>query len=145
MSLRATARSVLAVLLAVTLLYLGNVIGELRERNRLNVAKAFSTIRAQEEMEAGNIYKAIRDLHFAKAYEPITGGTDGILGEAYLLSGQYCLAKSFLESYIAYLDKNGLANLESSHVDRYSTLASKATAACTHMRKGKVESDSTIR
>src|SRR5450755_1941481 len=89
---------------------IGVRVGERIERARFEVAKGIATLQAQEYLDAGDVDKAISALHFAKAYElkSLNGSTDGLLGNAYMAKGQPCLAESFFESNLNYIERNGL-------------------------------------
>lgn len=108
----------------------GMLYGRHVESNRFEVAVGFATIRAQEHLDAGNVERAMSELYFAKANERMLGSTDGLLGKAYMVDRKFCLASAFLESYLKYVDRNNLGELQS--VDRagYRALATRAAKEC---------------
>jgi hypothetical protein len=104
----------LGACLGVAAIFLGGVkLGERFSRNQFEVAKLFSTTQADEYLAAGKPAKAVQLLHFAKAFEEITGSTDALLGKAYLADGEPCLAQAFAESHLRYMERNKLTSFSS--------------------------------
>ena len=117
---------------------IGVVVGERIEQNRFEVAKAFATTQADEYLAAGNADKAISALYLAKAFEPqaLDGSTDGRLGKAYQAKGRPCMAESFLESNVGFIERNGLTGTSESYGPTKQLLAA-ASKTCAAMRQSR--------
>lgn len=98
------------------------------EQQKLDLAKTFGSIAAEDALAAGKIDEAISLLHLVKAGEPREGDTDALLGKAYLAKGRPCLAQRFLESGIEYMEKNQLTSL--ARFEPTKQLLTKATQDC---------------
>jgi hypothetical protein len=120
--------------IGILLFVVGVMLGARMERNRFEVAKAFATTAAEEYLAAGNVDRALSTLYFAKAYDPIEGGIDGLLGRAYQAKGNPCMAEAFYESNVNYMERNGLTELLPSY-RQTKELLTESTKTCLAARQ----------
>lgn len=104
--------AIVSVTAAVGVFLVGVYFGRTYEKNQFELLKLFAPMQADELLKKGDVDGAIRVLHFAKAFESIRGDQDAELGKAYLVKGNACLAKEFLTSSLAYMEANKLTQLK---------------------------------
>jgi len=112
-SIIATLFLVIAGALAGLSYWIGLDRGIKQERLRSEVRVDVAPAVADELLSRGETGKALRQLYLAKSNERIDGLVDGSLGKAYIAAKKPCLAQSFLESSVAFMEREHLESFSS--------------------------------
>jgi hypothetical protein len=110
-----TMMKLVLTLLGIVLVAIGYFIGLDRGATQQRLTDQFrfdyAPAAAEELLSRGEVKKALAQLYLAKSDERAEGLVDGALGKAYAADKRPCLAQSFLESSVEFMEKGRLESL----------------------------------